>query len=303
MEHDLQPDASVIGGVSVAPIAFLPQVETLFDTRAARFAFLAQSSNLAPYLRFLADLTALQARLVATLPAPARPDAARIDLARSARLPPIDRRMVRDDPVLIETLARLCTGAAGLEMPAPARLALEAVTQASARDRDWLLANVLADTIPEDSVAPHLFAAAAVQIHMARLAAGLDVAKLVPIRTGTCPCCGGRPATSSVITYKDLENVRYATCATCATRWNEVRIKCLCCGSTGGIAYRSAETVDATVKAETCSECQSWVKIFYQVRNPSLEPVADDVGSIGLDMMMKGTDFKRGGFNPWLAGY
>lgn len=37
--------------------------------------------------------------------------------------------------------------------------------------------------------------------------------------------------------------------------------------------------------------------------NPSLDPIADDVGSLGLDILMKDTEFRRGGFNPYLAGY
>ena len=69
------------------------------------------------------------------------------------------------------------------------------------------------------------------------------------------------------------------------------------------MSYRSVETSEATVKAEICTECHSWVKIFYQVKNPSLDPVADDVGSLGLDILMKETPFKRGGFNPYLVGY
>ena len=31
--------------------------------------------------------------------------------------------------------------------------------------------------------------------------------------------------------------------------------------------------------------------------------IADDVGSLGLDLLMKETDFSRGGINPYLAGY
>lgn len=138
---------------------------------------------------------------------------------------------------------------------------------------------------------------------MARLAATLDAEALVPVSLGVCPACGGRPATSSVVGTQGVENVRYAACACCATQWNEVRVKCLCCGSTKGISYRSVETSEATVKAETCRECHAWVKIFYQVKNPSLEPIADDVGSLGLDILMKETEFRRGGFNPYLAGY
>ena len=57
------------------------------------------------------------------------------------------------------------------------------------------------------------------------------------------------------------------------------------------------------MRAEVCSECRSWVKIFYLARNHSLDAIADDVGSLGLDLLMKETDFSRGGINPYLAGY
>lgn len=303
MTKDIQPDPSMIGGVPQAPLVFLPDPVKLFDTRARRFAFLAQTSRLGPYLTFLAALTELQARLAAEDPAPEPPSAEQIARAKAAKMPLIDRAALAGDPALIRLLDRFCDEAAKLEMPEPARLALKAVAAADEGDRRWLLSNVLSDTIPEDSAAPHLFASAAVQVHLARLAAALDANDLQPIRTGVCPCCGGRPTSSLVTGTPGIENVRYASCMSCATLWNEVRIHCLSCGTNKGITYRSAETTEATVKAECCAECHSWVKIFYQVKNPSLDAVADDVGSIGLDMMMKETDLKRAGFNPYLAGY
>ena len=303
MAETSEPDPSLIGGVPKPPLAFLPEPVKLFQARARRFAFLAESNALAPYLTFLAELSRLQARLAATLPPVAVIAPERGAEAARVAMPPIDRLTLAADPTIGATLDAFFDGAAGLAMPEPARLALDAVRAADAADRDWLVANILADLIPEDSAAPHLFAAAAVQVHMARLAATLDADALVPVGPGLCPACGGRPATSSVMGTQGIENVRYAACACCATRWNEVRVKCLCCGSTKGISYRSVETTEATVKAETCRECRSWVKIFYTMRNPSLDPVADDVGSLGLDMLMKETDFRRGGFNPYLAGY
>lgn len=304
MTTDLKPDPAVIGGVPKAPLAFLPKPEKLFADRARRFAFLAQSGHrLAPYLSFLARLTELQARMVGDLPDPAPIAAEQVALARANRMPPIDRVALATDAALHDTLMQVCEAAQALEMPEPARLALQAVLASDLADRHWLLDNILSDRIPADSTAPHLFAAAAVQLYLARLAATLDPAALVPIRTGICPTCGGRPATASVMGPQGIENVRYATCSCCATQWNEVRIKCLCCGSTKGISYRSVETEDAAIKAEVCSECNAWVKILYQVKNPSLDPIADDVSSLGLDMMMRDTDFARVGVNPFLAGY
>lgn len=302
MTTEIQPDPSMIGGVAEAPFVFLPEPVKLFTARAARFEFLARSSRLAPYLTFLAELTEIQARLAKSGSAPvvAPQQLAR---AKASQMPPIDRQSLVDDPALHALLARLCEAAAKLQMPAPARLALEAVIAAGEDDRDWLLRNALLGEIPEDSAAPHLFASAAVQVHLARLASGLDPARLHRIRTGICPCCGGRPVSSLVTSTPGIESIRYAVCMSCATRWNEVRIHCLNCGTNKGLTYRSAETTDATVKAECCRECGSWIKIFYQEKNPSLDAVADDVGSIGLDMMMQQTDLKRAGFNPYLTGY
>lgn len=298
MAETLQPDPSLIGGVPKAPFVFLPDPALVFQGRARRFRFLAKTSHLAPYLAFLADLSALQARLALSLPAcpPVPP-------SRAAGMPPINRAALAEDPVLADALTALCGGAADLPMPEPARVALAAAAGARARDRHWLLNNILSDTIPEDAAGPHLFAAAAVQLHLARLAATLEAEALTLVGNGLCPACGGRPVSSSVTGAPGIENVRYATCAGCATQWNEVRVKCLCCGSTKGISYRSAETHEATVKAEVCAECRSWVKILHQAKNPSLDPVADDVGSLGLDLMMKETGLRRGGFNPFLAGY
>lgn len=305
MNTTVQPDPGVIGGVPEAPLAFSPKPAELFTRRAKRFAFLAaQDGNLSPYLRFLADLSQLQARLADQLPAPAPLAPQRIELARASRMPPIDRAALATDEALYNTLSQFIDAAEALKMPEPARLALQALKSAGIADRHWLLDNILSDRIPEDSIAPHLFVAAAVQVHLARIAALLDAGQLVRIKTGVCPACGGKPATSSVIAgAAGVDNARYATCGCCATQWNEVRVKCLCCGSTKGISYRSVETDEATVKAELCSECNSWVKILYQVKNHSLDPIADNVGSLGLDLLMKDSDYRRGGFDPFIAGY
>ncbi|MBV0891117.1 formate dehydrogenase accessory protein FdhE [Paracoccus sp. Z118] len=305
MTQDQQPRPDMIGGVPTPPLAILPKPDRLFTDRTTRFDVLADGSNLGPYLRFLAELSRIQARLVADLPTPEPLPQARIQLARSSRMPPIDRHELIDDPALGATLDALCREAAGIEMPAPARLALEAVTAAKGEDRRWLLGNALDDTIPEDSAAPHLFVAAAVQVHLARLAATLNADHLVAIRTGVCPACGGRPSSSVVTGIQGAEGTRYAACSCCQTLWNEVRVKCLCCGSTKGIGFQSVDdgSGSATVQAETCDECESWVKQVLQTKNPALDPIADDVASLGLDALMKSGKWRRGGLNPFLIGY
>ncbi|MCV2446007.1 formate dehydrogenase accessory protein FdhE [Paracoccus sp. DMF] len=302
MSASLKPDPSMIGGIARVPLVRLPDPQALFAARAGRFDFLAgHNANLAPYLRFLAAICRAQAQLAAELPAPAPLPDATIEQARAARMPPLDRQALRAP--LAQALAALLPMLEAVEMPEPARLALAALAAAEDADRDWVIGNVLSDTIPADSVAPHVFAAAALQVVASLHAAALPGDRLVAIRTGTCPACGGRPLASLVTENIGAEGARYCACATCQALWNEVRVKCTCCGSTKGITYRSVETEEATVKAECCRECGQWVKILYQNKNPTLEVVADDVASLGLDLMMRDTEWRRGGFDPFLAGF
>ena len=299
----LQPDPSVIGGISKAPFAVLPRLPQLFEDRAKRFEGLAETSRLASYLHFLADLSRLQATLSNSLPPVPPLDAEQVEGARAAAMPPIDRLMLAGQAACRETLEAFLTSARTVDMPQQAREALEAVIGTDIDTRGWMLENVLSDTIPPEGVAHHLFVAAAVQVHAARLAATLEAGRLVPVGPGVCPACGGRPVGSLVVGVHGAEGARYAVCSCCATRWNEVRVKCLACGSTKGIGYRAVEAEEATIKAEVCDSCQSWTKILYQNRNPSLDIVADDVASLGLDLLMHETGYRRAGFDPFLIGY
>lgn len=296
------PEPSKIGSIAQPPFVILPEPVRLFRRRAERLRHLATGSRLAPYLALLADLAEVQAGLAGTLPAVAPLPEARVALAREARMPPIDRLALAADEALAATLGALLAAAGAIAMPEASRAALDAVRAADAETRGWLLANVLSDDIPVEDAAPHLWVAAAVQVHAARLAATLDGDRLVPVRVGVCPCCGGRPASSVVLGTVRIEGARYAACPTCATLWNEVRIKCLACGSTKGISYRALGE-EAVIKAEVCDECHSWVKILYQNKDTALEAIADDVASLGLEVLMRETEWRRAGFDPFLVGF
>ncbi|SFB33258.1 FdhE protein [Rhizobium sp. NFR07] len=302
----IQPDPSMIGGISKAPFALMPNPARFFKERAIRLEVLAETSNLAPYLKFLAGIVRIQADLIAELP-PVEPIAAeQIARAREAAMPPIDRAaMVLSDDYR-ETVKLFLDRTQELEKPAAAAEALEAVRAADDETLNWMVDNVIADNLPIESLAHHLYVAAATQVHAARLAAGIDGNGLVPVSIGVCPCCGGKPVGSMVIGVQGAEGARYACCSSCATMWNEVRVKCLSCGSTKGVGYRAIEVEggqEPVIKAEVCDECQSWTKIFYQNRHPTLEIVADDIGSLGLDLLMKDSEYRRAGFDPFLIGY
>ena len=69
------------------------------------------------------------------------------------------------------------------------------------------------------------------------------------------------------------------------------------------MALDKANDPTKVARAETCDECGSWVKQMLQTKNPALDPVADDVGTLGLDALMRGGTWRRGGVNPFLIGY
>jgi FdhE protein len=296
----------MIGGISKAPFSLMPNPARFFRERATRLEVLAETSNLAPYLKFLASIARIQADIVSELEPVEPVEAEQIARAREAAMPPIDRSaMIRSDDYR-KTLRLFLDRPKALEMPAAAAEALKAVSVADEETVGWMAENVIADSLPVESLAHHLYVAAATQVHEARLAAGLDGKALVPVSVGVCPSCGGKPAGSMVIGVQGAEGARYACCSCCATMWNEVRVKCIACGSTKGVGYRAVEIdgdEDAVIKAETCDSCNSWSKILYQNKNPTLEMIADDVSSLGLDLLMKETDYRRAGFNPFLIGY
>ncbi len=144
---------------------------------------------------------------------------------------------------------------------------------------------------------------AGLQVHFARLAAGLDPKRLVPVGDGVCPACGGPPVASLIVEWPNAHGNRFCACSLCSTLWNYVRIRCCSCGSTKGIGYQEIEDSPGTIKAETCDECRTYVKVMYQNKDVTIEPVADDIGTLALDLMMREGPYRRAAFNPFLLGY
>jgi FdhE protein len=285
------------------PFIRLPNPESLFGLRAIRFAALAPGHQLEAYLVFLSELSKVQDRLARELPAPPLPAMSEMRQRAGHAMPILPREELAADATTSGAFARLLTLLADLAMPDLARSALERAGKANDQDRQAMFAAVLADAVPVEAVAEHIFAAAALQVVAARRAAQLDPALPQPVADGVCPCCGGPPVSSVVVGDANIEGVRYVQCSLCAVQWNHVRVKCVSCGSTKGIAYQAIEGIADTIKAETCDECRTYVKILNRRKDMELEPVADDVASLGLDLLVHEAGWRRAGVNPFLLGY
>ena len=296
-----KPDPTAIGRIPVPPFARLPDPAELFAARAARFRRLAAGHDLGPYLEFLAAIAEAQAAVQDGLPPPEAPSPEAAARAARHAMPPLDRGASRRDRRSTRLLDRLLAALAPGEMPPEARAALARLQGASEAERAAMVSSVLMDAVPFEAVAEHALVAAALQVHFARLAAGLDAAALKPVADGACPACGGAPAASLVVA-EPLAGARYCACALCGTLWNYVRAKCTLCGSTKEIAFREIEGRGA-VKAEVCGVCRGYVKVLYQQQDPGLDPIADDVATLGLDLLVREQGFRRGAVNPFLTGY
>ena len=112
--------------------------------------------------------------------------------------------------------------------------------------------------IGEPERAAGYLAFAALQVHWSRLA-GLSAQRVSrsSTRPAPAPVCGSPPAANLVHSNGSLEGLRFLVCALCATKWHLVRIECLSCASTEGIAYFDIEGAGGLVEAETCDQCRT----------------------------------------------
>jgi FdhE protein len=294
-----------IGAIAAPPFVRLPDPSTQFRLRAQRFAVLALDHHLAPYLRFMAGLAEAQHQTQDGLPEPSMPTPAEQERARVHEMPPLNLALSEADAALDATFDKFFALAAEVDMPAAARTALDNVTRMGEAGRAEFTRAALGRSPDAASLGEHTFFAAALQAHFARLASRLDAKHLVSIGDGVCPACGGAPAASLLVNWPEAHGTRFCACSICSTLWHVVRIKCVSCGSTEGIGYEEvAEGPGARqVRAETCLKCNSYVKIMLQTENAALDAIADDIATLGLDILMRETGICRAGANPFLIGY
>ncbi len=292
-----------IGEVARPPVAVLPYPSSLFLNRSKRLLALAPGHQLEAYLRFLSAVTAAQHDVQAKLPEVVLPPVERISQAIQHGMPPLSRTTFKPDASTMTTVDRLLENLAHTQLPAEAAAAVQTLRSMTGEQQQNTLTDALNESAPQDSVAQRALGLAGLQVQFTRMAAKLDAGSLKPVSDGACPTCGSPPIASAVVNWPNATNTRFCTCSLCATMWYVVRVKCLLCSSTESVSYRMIDGHPETVKAETCDKCRGYVKVFYQVKDPALEPLADDVASLGLDLLLAEEGWKRGGHNPFLIGY
>ncbi len=140
--------------------------------------------------------------------------------------------------------------------------------------------------------------AAALQVYWVQMASSLGESAFArQEEAGICPVCGSYPNAGIVRSGGAEHGLRYLCCSLCASQWHMVRIKCSSCESTRGIDYNILEGSNGAVKAESCDECGTYLKLLYLEKESRMEAMADDLATLALDMLMENEGKVRGGPN------
>lgn len=285
------------------PRVLKPVRASVFADRAARLKHLAQDHPAAPYLQLMANVVQAQHQLLKSVLVPPAPEE-RVSRAQAHGMPPLQAlgwpRTEQWRAVLVGSLGHLQESG----LPAPAQAvcsALQALAQTDPDALEQMADAVLAerDDLIDPAMAP--FVAAALQVYWTSLACDFPEDQL-PVVTpmGVCPLCGSLPVASVVRVGGREEGCRYLCCSLCSTQWHKVRVTCSHCDNTKDIAYHSIEGGPEGIKAESCDHCHTYRKIFYQEKDVHVDPVADDLASIRLDVLMGEAGYLRSSGNPLL---
>jgi FdhE protein len=293
------------------PRVRLPARADVFARRATRLRALAQNSALEGYLHFLAAIADAQQVALGDFH-PQLPTAEQIDRATEFRMPPMPATSWPRDENWIGMLHAIANAiAANPTMPEGVVSACKTIA-ATARDQLEEQADaLLAATLESADLAMAPLVMAALQVHWVALTAVFADADEVHSLDvpGVCPLCGTLPVASIVRAQNPYQGYRYLHCALCASEWHMVRVQCTHCGADSKrVAYHTLQAVDAgddvvkgaAVRAEGCDECHCYRKILYQEKDMAVDPVADDVATLALDVLLTEKGFHRASGNPML---
>jgi len=316
-------------GEPQAPELRLPDPGLEFDRRRARLEALAAGHPMREYLLFVAAIARAQQAAVNGLTSLSLPGAPLLQAGSDPAAVPLPAASWPRDPQwrdslrgMLARLEKALGSALGSDLNAVARESVRRLAAESdaffEAQADRLLAGI---TVGLDLAAAPLIGAA-LQVYWVRLVADVAERHGLSVFSGQssqslCPCCGARP-TASIVRMAGVESgTRYLHCSLCSAQWHLVRIKCTHCLGTKGIHYQALGRVDSeldstgsdvrrhrapvgVVRAECCDECDHYLKILSMEQDPEVEPVADDLATVALDLLLSQAGRTSAGVNLML---
>ena len=320
----LSPEEIAVQAGEQVPYLHLPDRAGAFAEREMRLRQRAASHGMRDFLLFVADLAWAQQQVLSDHPTVPLPEPAALEAASRLGAPPLPATLWPRDPAWRIGLGRLLDLLLPRLAGSPAAASVRNLRGAEGawieQQADRLLNGVM---LGLDMAAAPLIAAGlqTYWTHLVLATRERDTgARLAPFGRVDdplrCPCCASSPVASVSRIGAAESGFRYLHCSLCSAQWHMVRIKCSQCQSTKGIHYQSLQHADAppddattptigkaprqAVEAETCDECGHYLKIVHMERDPHVEPVADDLATVTLDLLVAEAGFQRHGVNLML---
>ncbi|RZN58460.1 formate dehydrogenase accessory protein FdhE [Avibacterium paragallinarum] len=276
------------------PVLLFSNPKNLYQRRAERLRTLAQEHPMADYLNFVANIADCQLELLNE-----QPVTQKIEINTETSVPLALEKWQRDPQWrdLLRSLLHKMKQKGNENVEAT----IENLTKAADAELEQLADKLLTQQFSEVGSDKALFLWAALSLYWVQLAQQLPQNSKMESSEDLhlCPVCNA-PPTASLVHFGSEQGLRYLHCSLCESEWNLVRSKCSHCHQTGKLDYWSIDSEFAAVKAESCGDCHSYLKILYQDKDPYVESAADDLASIYLDIEMEEKGFSRSGLNPFL---
>ncbi len=268
------------------PFLFLPSGD-LFARRADRLRHLSTAHALGDYLNFMALIADAQQDSLNRLSLLSPPDAEECTRRREKSMPLLDVLLLSRNPEWRSSLNTILQRMSGAALPQAASETVADLMQAGeaslGQKADRILAGELVSVSPRELP----FIAASLQVYLVKIASSLKVDAVGRLEQGgLCPICGSYPSVGIVRSGGRTHGLRYLSCSICSSQWHMVRIKCSSCEATHRIDYHIMEGSNGAVKAESCGNCNVYLKLLYLEKDPQMEATADDLATVALDMLM-----------------
>lgn len=296
----------------VARLKF-PDPTQVFRDRAVRLRQLAAAHPMRDFLIFMADVADAQHTVLAAARTTRLPTLEWLDEAAATGVAPLAFPRWALDGEWREDLQDLLAALAPRLPQGPAQQVLKGLQAAGIEQLQQQAERLLSGIMLGLDLATAPLIGAALQVYWTRLVhrtqAAFPKQAFGPIDDArVCPCCGSQPAASVARLGGGEGTLRYLHCSLCQSEWHMVRIKCTHCEGTKELSYQELEAAEGSerpatmapkgaVRAECCDECGHYLKIMSMEKDPHVDPVADDLASVALDLLVSETGKQRHGVN------
>lgn len=326
----LSPEEIAVRAGQQVPYLHFPERPGVFAERAMRLRQRAALHPMRDFMLFIAELANAQHEILQSYPEVALPDASALSAAAHAAQAPLPAAGWPRDPLWRSQFRRMLDSLLPRLENSPAQAVVRKLTHISDAALEQQADCLVQNTMLGLDLASAPVIAAGLQVYWTHMVLALQAARGAARDTPfgrtldatRCPCCASLPAASVARVDGSGGHYRYLHCSLCSAQWHMVRIKCSHCESTKGIHYQSLQARDAdpsenaandatndtagkpenqaAIEAETCDECHHYLKIMRMERDILVEPVADDLTSLTLDLLVSDAGFQRHGVNLML---